>query len=155
MDKLLQRDMPAMTHAVRVSCEIKARVVSADEREGASGIRATLNFGHTFGHAIEAGLGFGVWLHGEAVGCGMVMASRLSQSLGYVDAAFVERVTKLLVRAGLPVVGPASISPEEYLHHMSVDKKADGGQIKFVLIDWPGHAKVQAAPDELVIAALK
>jgi 3-dehydroquinate synthase len=83
------------------------------------------------------------------------MASRLSQSLGYVDAAFVERVTRLIVRAGLPVVGPESITPEEYLHHMSVDKKADGGQIKFVVIDKPGHAVVQSAPDEWVIAALK
>jgi 3-dehydroquinate synthase len=155
MDKLLQGDMAAMAYTVRVSCEIKARVVSLDEREGSSGIRATLNFGHTFGHAIEAGLGFGVWLHGEAVACGMVMASKLSQSLGYVDAAFVERVIALLVRAGLPVVGPASISAYEYIHHMSVDKKADGGQIKFVVIDEPGHAKVQAAPIDLVIAALK
>jgi 3-dehydroquinate synthase len=155
MDELLQGNMAAMAYAVRVSCEIKARVVCADEREGESGIRATLNFGHTFGHAIEAGLGFGVWLHGEAVGCGMVMASRLSQSLGYVDAVFVERVTNLLVRAGLPVVGPSSITPEEYLHHMCVDKKTEGGSIKFVVIDKPGHAKVQAAPDELVIAALK
>ena len=154
MDKLLQGDMTAMAYAVRVSCEIKAHVVSLDEREGSSGIRATLNFGHTFGHAIEAGLGFGVWLHGEAVACGMVMAARLSQSLGYVDAAFVERVTKLLIRAGLPVAGPASITSAEYLHHMSVDKKAESGQIKFVVIDKPGHAKVQSAPDELVIAAL-
>jgi 3-dehydroquinate synthase len=155
MDGLLRGDVAALACAVRVSCEIKARIVSADEREGASGIRATLNFGHTFGHAIEAGLGFGVWLHGEAVACGMVMASRLSQKLGLVDAHFVERVTKLLVRAGLPVVGPSSISADEYLHHMSVDKKADGGQINFVLIDKPGHAKVQTAPNDLVVAALK
>ncbi len=155
MDKLLQGDVAAMAYAVRVSCEIKAHVVSLDEREGLSGIRATLNFGHTFGHAIEAGLGFGVWLHGEAVACGMVMAARLSQSLGYVDATFVDRVTKLLIHAGLPVDGPESITPEEYLHHMSVDKKADSGQIKFVVIDKPGHAKVQAAPNELVIAALQ
>jgi 3-dehydroquinate synthase len=155
MDKLLQGDVTAMAYAVRVSCEIKARVVSLDEREGSSGIRATLNFGHTFGHAIEAGLGFGVWLHGEAVACGMVMAARLSQGLGLVDAAFVERVTKLLIRAGLPVAGPESITPDEYIHHMSVDKKAEGGQIKFVVIDKPGHAKVQAAPTDLIIAALK
>jgi 3-dehydroquinate synthase len=155
MNALLQGNMTAMAYAVRVSCEIKARVVSLDEREGASGIRATLNFGHTFGHAIEAGLGFGVWLHGEAVACGMVMASRLSHSLGYVDAAFVERVTSLLVRAGLPVVGPASLSAADYLHHMRVDKKAEGGAIQFVVIDQPGHAKVQTAPDAMVIAALQ
>jgi 3-dehydroquinate synthase len=155
MDKLLQGDVAAMSYAVRISCEIKARVVSLDEREGSSGIRATLNFGHTFGHAIEAGLGFGVWLHGEAVACGMVMAARLSQSLGYVENAFVERVINLLIRAGLPVVGPESITPDEYIHHMSVDKKAEGGQIKFVVIDKLGHAKVQAAPNDLIIAALK
>ena len=152
--QLCSGNAQALTYVVQRSCEIKARVVSMDERESPGGIRATLNFGHTFGHAIEAGLGFGVWLHGEAVGCGMVMAARLSQSLGYVDSEFVERVTKLIARAGLPVVGPASITPTEYLHHMSVDKKADGGQIKFVVIDKPGHAKVQAAPDDLVIAAL-
>ncbi|MDI9334849.1 MAG: 3-dehydroquinate synthase [Cytophagales bacterium] len=155
MDGLLRGDVPALAYAVRRSCEIKARVVSLDEREGLSGIRATLNFGHTFGHAIEAGLGFGVWLHGEAVGCGMVMAARLSQSLGYVDHAFVERVTRLITRAGLPTVGPASMSADDYIHHMSVDKKAAGGQIKFVVIDKLGHAKVQAAPNDMVIAALK
>ena len=140
MDKLLRGEMAARAYAIRLSCEIKARVVSLDEREGSSGIRATLNFGHTFGHAIEAGLGFGVWLHGEAVACGMVMASKLSHNLGLVDSAFVARVTQLLVRAGLPVVGPDSLSAEEYLHHMSVDKKAEGGQIKFVVIEKPGHA---------------
>jgi 3-dehydroquinate synthase len=154
MDALLQGDTAAMAHAVRVSCEIKAKVVSLDEREGSSGIRATLNFGHTFGHAIEAGLGFGVWLHGEAVGCGMVMAAKLSQSLGYVDDLFVARVTHLIERAGLPIKGPASLSPDDYLHHMRVDKKAEAGAIKFIVIDKPGHAKLQAASDERVIAAL-
>ncbi len=155
MDKLMQGDSAALAHAVQVSCDIKARVVSMDEREGESNIRATLNFGHTFGHAIEAGLGFGVWLHGEAVACGMVMAARLSQSLGYVDAQFVARVTQLLIRAGLPVTPPPSLASADYLHHMSVDKKAEGGMMRFVVIDKPGHAKVQAAPEALVVAALK
>ena len=144
---LLQRDPQALAYAVKRSCEIKAHVVGQDERE--SGLRAILNFGHTFGHAIEAGLGFGVWLHGEAVGCGMVMAAHLSQRLGLVDAAFTERLTALIARAGLPTVGP-DLGAEAYLHHMRVDKKAQAGDIRFVLIDPPGTALVRGAPDALV-----
>jgi 3-dehydroquinate synthase len=147
LDALLARDPKALAHAVKRSCEIKAWVVAQDEREG--GIRAILNFGHTFGHAIEAGLGFGEWLHGEAVGCGMVMASHLSQRLGLVDDAFVSRFTALVERAGLPIVGP-KLGADEYLHHMRVDKKAEAGEIKFVLIDKPGTAIVRGAPDALV-----
>jgi 3-dehydroquinate synthetase len=93
-----------MAHAIQRSCEIKAWVVGQDERE--SGLRAILNFGHTFGHAIESGLGYGEWLHGEGVGCGMVMAAHLSERLGLVDMAFVERLTRLVRRAGLPVKAP-------------------------------------------------
>ncbi|WP_333843387.1 3-dehydroquinate synthase [Limnohabitans sp.] len=147
LDALLARDPQALAHAVKRSCEIKAWVVGQDEREG--GIRAILNFGHTFGHAIEAGLGFGEWLHGEAVGCGMVMASHLSQRLGLVDEAFVSRLTALIARAGLPIVGP-QLGADVYLHHMRVDKKAEAGEIKFVLIDKPGTAIVRGAPDALV-----
>ena len=147
LDALMARDPQALAHAVKRSCEIKAWVVSQDEREG--GIRAILNFGHTFGHAIEAGLGFGEWLHGEAVGCGMVMASHLSQRLGLVDEAFVSRFTALIARAGLPTVGP-KLGAEVYLHHMRVDKKAEAGDIRFVLIDQPGNAIVRGAPDALV-----
>ena len=147
LDALLARDPKALAHAVKRSCEIKAWVVGQDEREG--GIRAILNFGHTFGHAIEAGLGFGEWLHGEAVGCGMVMAAHLSQRLGLVDEAFVSRFTALIERAGLPIVGP-KLGADEYLHHMRVDKKAEAGEIKFVLIDKPGTAIVRGAPDALV-----
>ena len=147
IDALRQRDMAALAHAVRRSCEIKADVVGQDERE--TGLRAILNFGHTFGHAIEAGLGFGVWLHGEAVGCGMVMASRLSERLGLVDAAFVNRLCALIERAGLPVVGPR-LGASEYIEHMRLDKKSEAGQIKFVLIDTPGKVVVRAAPDEWV-----
>jgi 3-dehydroquinate synthase len=147
LDALLARDPNTLAHAVKRSCEIKAWVVGQDEREG--GIRAILNFGHTFGHAIEAGLGFGEWLHGEAVGCGMVMASHLSQRLGLVDEAFVSRFTALVERAGLPTVGP-KLGADEYLHHMRVDKKAEAGEIKFVLIDKPGTAIVRGAPDALV-----
>ncbi|MEN9329680.1 MAG: 3-dehydroquinate synthase [Pseudomonadota bacterium] len=147
IDSLMARDPQALAHAVQRSCEIKAWVVGQDERE--SGLRAILNFGHTLGHAIEAGRVFGEWLHGEAVGCGMVMAAQLSHRLGYIDLALVERLTALIARAGLPVVGP-NLGVETYLHHMRVDKKAEAGDIRFVLIDSPGHAKVQGAPDALV-----
>ena len=147
IEALMRRDAAALAHAVRRSCEIKAWVVQQDERD--TGLRATLNFGHTFGHAIEAGLGFGQWLHGEAVGCGMVMALQLSQRLGFVDADFVARMTALIARAGLPTVGPA-LGPERYLELMRVDKKAEAGEIKFVLIDKPGSAVVRGAPDALV-----
>jgi 3-dehydroquinate synthase len=151
MDRLVARDMDALAYAVRRSCEIKAWVVGQDERE--SGLRAILNFGHTFGHAIEAGMGYGKWLHGEAVGCGMVMAARLSHELGLVDAAFVQRLTTLVQRAGLPVIGPR-LSPDDnagrYLALMRVDKKAEGGEIRFVVVDGPSRASLRAAPDALV-----
>jgi 3-dehydroquinate synthase len=151
IDALMAQDPAALAHAVKRSCEIKAWVVGQDERE--AGLRAILNFGHTFGHAIEAGLGFGVWLHGEAVGCGMVMAAELSQRLGHVDAAFVARLRALIARAGLPVRGPI-IDPSDnaghYIEHMRLDKKAVGGDIQFVVIDGPGKATVCGAPDALV-----
>jgi 3-dehydroquinate synthase len=147
LDALMAKDSRALAHAVQRSCEIKAGVVGADEREG--GIRAILNFGHTFGHAIEAGLGFGVWLHGEAVGCGMVMAAHLSHQLGLVDISFVQRLTRLIARAGLPVQGP-KLGAHVYLEHMRVDKKSQNGQIRFVLIDSPGRAVVLGA-DEAVV----
>jgi 3-dehydroquinate synthase len=151
IDALIAQDPSALAHAVQRSCEIKAGVVGQDERE--AGLRAILNFGHTFGHAIEAGLGFGVWLHGEAVGCGMVMAAELSQRLGHVDAAFVARLRTLIARAGLPVRGPvldAADNAGHYMAHMRLDKKAVGGEIQFVVIDGPGKAKVCGAPDAMV-----
>ena len=151
VDALRACEVDALAYAVRRSCEIKATVVAADERE--TGLRAILNFGHTFGHAIEAGMGYGNWLHGEGVGCGMVMAAHLSQRLGLVDTAFVLRLTALVVRAGLPVVGPvldAADNAGRYLELMQVDKKAEGGDIRFVLIDGPGRAVVRSAPEALV-----
>jgi len=152
---LRARDRTALAHAVKRCCEIKAHVVSADEKE--AGLREILNFGHTFGHAIEAGMGYGAWLHGEGVGCGMVMASELSARMGLVPAGFARRVESLVERAGLPVRGPASLAPERYLELMRVDKKAQGGDIRFVLLDGEGHATVRSAPEALVadvIAAL-
>ena len=151
LDDLLAQNPAALAHAVKRSCEIKAWVVGQDERE--AGLRAILNFGHTFGHAIEAGMGYGQWLHGEAVGCGLVMATRLSEALGLVDRAFVERLTTLVRRAGLPVVAPvldAQDNVGRYLGLMRVDKKAEAGEIKFVLINGPGLATVRGAPDALV-----
>jgi len=151
IDVLMAQDPAGMAHAVKRSCEIKAWVVGQDERE--AGLRAILNFGHTFGHAIEAGLGFGVWLHGEAVGCGMVMAAELSQRLGKVDAAFVARLRAIIARAGLPVRGPvidATDNAGHYIAHMRLDKKAIGGDIQFVVIDGPGKATVCGAPDAMV-----
>jgi 3-dehydroquinate synthase len=144
---LMQRDTHLIAHAVQRSCEIKAWVVGQDERE--AGLRAILNFGHTFGHAIEAGLGYGQWLHGEAVGCGMVMAMHLSEGLGLVDRAFVERLTALLREAGLPVTAPR-LGADRYLELMRVDKKAEAGELKFVVIDRPGSAMLRGAPDVLV-----
>jgi 3-dehydroquinate synthase len=151
MQALLAREPSALAHVVRRSCEIKADVVGQDERE--SGLRAILNFGHTFGHAIEAGLGFGVWLHGEAVGCGMVMAAHLSQRLGMVDVFFVQRLVRLIQKAGLPTKGPVLSVDDNagrYLELMRLDKKSEAGEIKFVVIDKPGQASVRSAPDAVV-----
>ncbi len=144
---LMCREPAALTHAVQRSCEIKAWVVGQDERE--SGLRAILNFGHTFGHAIEAGLGYGRWLHGEAVGCGMLLAADLSAELGLVPPAFVERLERLVAAAQLPLRAPA-MPAERWLELMRVDKKAEGGEIRFVLIEAPGRAAVRTAPDALV-----
>ena len=151
MDTLRAGNPAALAYAIQRSCEIKAHVVGQDERE--QGLRAILNFGHTFGHAIESGMGYGQWLHGEGVGCGMVMAAHLSQRLGLVDMAFIDRLTQLVQRAGLPVKGPvldAQDNAGRYLELMRIDKKADAGKIRFVLIDPPGSATVRAAPDALV-----
>ncbi len=152
LDALLARDRAALAQAIRRSCEIKAAVVGADERE--AGLRAILNFGHTFGHAIEAGLGYGEWLHGEAVGCGMVMAAELSAQLGLVPADFVTRLRRIVERAGLPVRGP-DLGVARYLELMRVDKKAEGGEIRFVVIDGVGHAALRPAPDALVERVLR
>ncbi|MDO9165869.1 MAG: 3-dehydroquinate synthase [Rhodoferax sp.] len=151
IDALMAREPAALAHAVKRSCEIKAWVVGQDERE--SGLRAILNFGHTFGHAIEAGLGYGQWLHGEAVGCGMVMAAHLSHRLGLVDDVFVRRLTTLIRKADLPVTGPCLSKADNagrYLDLMRVDKKAEGGEIRFVVIDGPARAAMRSAPDALV-----
>ena len=151
LDALLARQPEALAYAIQRSCEIKAHVVGMDERE--TGLRAVLNFGHTFGHAIESGMGYGNWLHGEGVGCGMVMAAELSKRLGLVNDAFVSRLKTLIARSGLPVRGPILDTADNagrYLSLMRVDKKSEAGEIRFVVIDGPGRAAVRIAPDDLV-----
>jgi 3-dehydroquinate synthase len=132
---------------VRRSCEIKADVVSRDEREG--DVRAILNFGHTFGHAIESGLGYGSWLHGEAVACGMVMGAQLSTALQLTDAAVTSRLEKLIARCRLPQRGPP-LGADRYLELMRLDKKARSGDIQFVLLAGQGRSVVRSAPDSAV-----
>jgi len=151
-EDLLARDPPALLHAVKRSCEIKADVVARDEREG--GLRAVLNFGHTFGHAIEAGLGFGTWLHGEAVAAGMVLAAALSARLGLTDEQVSTRMVALLSRCGLPTRAPA-FAAERYLDLMRSDKKARDGDIRFTLLEGRGRAVVCGARDEWVREVLE
>jgi 3-dehydroquinate synthase len=150
--KLVARDHAALAHAILRSCEIKADVVRRDEREG--GLRAVLNFGHTFGHAIENGLGYGEWLHGEAVGCGMVMAADLSHRLGLLDADSAHRVRRLVKAAGLPVEAP-DLGSQRWIELMEVDKKNEGGAIKFILLKPLGSPSITGAPQELLLATLE
>ncbi len=151
VDKLVARDVAALTYAIRRSCEIKADVVRQDEREG--GLRAILNFGHTFGHAIEAGMGYGVWLHGEAVGCGMVMAADLSCRLGFIDEATRSRIAAVVKAAGLPTKAP-DLGEARWLELMEVDKKNEGGQIKFILLKPLGTSIIMPVPQDKLLETL-
>jgi 3-dehydroquinate synthase len=141
VERLLARESDALAHVVKRSVEIKAEVVAADERE--SGERVLLNFGHTFGHAIEAGVGYGSWLHGEAVGAGMAMAADLSARVGLLDGASVERLRRVLERAGLPVAGPR-LDADRYVELMAVDKKARAGRTPFILLERLGTAVIRS-----------
>lgn len=145
MDKLLARDPEALTYAVYRSCEHKAEVVAADERE--SGQRALLNLGHTFGHAIEAAMGYGNWLHGEAVATGMVMAAELSQQMGWLSAEDTAYVRHILQRARLPVDPPAEMSGDDFMRYMSVDKKVLDGTLRLILMKSLGESVVTAEFD--------
>lgn len=155
IDRLLARDDEALAFAIERSCANKAEVVAADEFETAKeGGRALLNLGHTFGHAIETGIGYGEWLHGEAVAAGMVMAAELSRRLGWLNVAEVERVRNLLRRAGLPVVG-AALGAERYLELMSHDKKVLAGRLRLVLLKSVGQAVTWSdAPRDDIVAAI-
>jgi len=149
MSALLARDKQALAYAIEVSCQTKAEVVAADERE--SGRRALLNLGHTFGHAIENAMGYGEWLHGEAVGAGMCMAALMSNRLGWMDEEQTRRTIKLIEQAGLPGHAPASMSTEKFIELMSVDKKVLDGVLRLVLMKGIGKALVT---DEYTVADL-
>lgn len=151
MVALRNLDLVAIAYAIKRSCETKAYVVSQDERE--AGLRAILNFGHTFGHAIEAGLGYGAWLHGEAVGCGMIQAAELSRRVLGLSDDSVTRIAALVGASGCPADPPA-LGMSRWLELMQVDKKAEGGSVRFVLLDQIGSARVQTAPAEDVDAVL-
>lgn len=147
VDKLLARDADALQYAIARSCQNKAEVVAADERE--SGERALLNLGHTFGHAIENGMGYGVWLHGEGVAAGTIMAADLSRRLGWIAEADVTRIRTIFEQAQLPVDAPA-LGVDKYVELMGLDKKVQGGKIRFVLLEAIGRAVVSEAPQELL-----
>ena len=145
IDGLNECDPELLAYAIKRSCEIKAEVVAQDERE--SGIRAILNLGHTFGHAIETEQGYGNWLHGEAVGAGMWMAADLSHRLGWISAGDLARTETLLRRANLPVRAPENMSPERFIELMSLDKKVLDGRIRLVLLKQLGEAVVTDSAD--------
>ncbi len=147
LSRLLALEPEALAYAVRRSCQIKADIVAADELE--SGRRAVLNFGHTFGHAIEVAVGYGGWLHGEAVGCGMVLASRLSLQLGLIDARRQSRIEALVGRAGLPTHAPPLTAPR-FIELMRNDKKSQQGQLRFVLLEGLSGCSVHSVPDAVV-----
>ena len=154
MDALMARDADALAYAIDISCQTKAQVVAADEREG--GLRAILNLGHTFGHAIETAMGYGNWLHGEAVGAGMVAAAEMSRRLGWLTEDDVKRATGLIARAGLPVQGPAELDAERAIELMQVDKKVLDGRIRLVLLKSIGEAVVTADyPREMLAATVE
>jgi 3-dehydroquinate synthase len=148
IEKLLRRERAALSYAVKRCCELKAGVVAADERE--SGVRALLNLGHTFGHAIEAATGYGAWLHGEAIAAGMVMAASVSRDLGLIPSEDVAKVRRLMERAGLPVKGPA-LDPSELIERMATDKKAAQGKLRFVVLQCIGQAVLRGGIDERAV----
>jgi len=148
MERLLARDRAALAYAIRRSCELKAAIVAEDERE--SGVRALLNFGHTFGHAIETATGFGSWLHGEAVAAGMVMAAGLSARAGHLSRADAGRIEALIKRAGLPTRAP-QLPAERWRELIAVDKKAAGGRVRFVLLHGLGRAKLESNVDPALV----
>lgn len=144
-EKVLNLDRPAMEHIIRRSCEIKAEVVSRDERE--EGLRAILNYGHTIGHALETATGYTAFLHGEAVAIGMYVEARLSSLLGLVDRREVERIRSLIKAYGLPVEMPSGMETERILSAMRLDKKAVAGELRFILPERIGKVKIEKVSD--------
>lgn len=154
IDDLVALNNESLQHCIARCCQIKADVVARDETE--KGDRALLNLGHTFGHAIETHLGYGNWLHGEAVSTGMMMAAALSEQLGDISVADVSRLEKLLARANLPTLSPDSMQPEDYLPHMMRDKKVLAGKLRLVLLKSLGQAYIATDTDkDLVLNAIK
>lgn len=152
LDSLTDFTPELATWAIKRSCEIKAEVVAQDEREG--GVRAILNLGHTFGHALEAQLGFGTWLHGEAVAVGMLMAIALSADMGYLEAAVLPRCKALIARLDLPTCYPAQLTPEALYQSMWLDKKVAAGKMRLILLKGIGEAVVTAEASEAQILAV-
>lgn len=153
LDRLLALETQAMAYCIRRCCELKAEVVAADERE--TGQRALLNLGHTYGHAIEAHMGYGNWLHGEAVAAGMVMAAHTAERLGQFKTEETDRIITLLHRAGLPVHGPEAMKAEDYLPHMLRDKKVLAGELRLVLPLSIGRSEVRGGvAHDMVLAAI-
>ncbi|WP_413736734.1 3-dehydroquinate synthase [Sodalis sp. RH21] len=153
LDEVRALDAGALSYCIRRCCELKAEVVAADERE--NGQRALLNLGHTYGHAIETHMGYGNWLHGEAVSAGIMMAIRAAHRLGQFHADDIQRVNALLIRAGLPVTGPEEMQPEDYLPHMMRDKKVISGRLRLVLPRGLGQAEVRAdVSNDIVLASI-
>ena len=148
VEDLIALEPAAITYAIHRSCELKAQVVEEDEKE--SNRRMILNFGHTFAHAIENGMGYGEWLHGEAVGCGMVQAAELSALVCNFPQEDIERVRNLVEKIGCPTVAPNLGSKDKWFEIMKLDKKATAGNIKFVILDEIGEARIQSAAEELV-----
>ena len=140
IDALRARDRATLAEAVRHCCQMKADIVGEDEKE--TGVRALLNLGHTFGHAIEAGMGYGAWLHGEAVAAGMVLAAETSRLLGWISEADVARTVALIERAGLPTISP-NLGVDTWLDYMGHDKKVEEGQLRFVLLRQLGQAVIE------------
>ncbi|MGD2117693.1 MAG: 3-dehydroquinate synthase [Chromatiales bacterium] len=149
IELLCARDMQVLAYAIERSCQDKADVVAADEKE--AGQRALLNLGHTFGHAIETGMGYGEWLHGEAIGAGMCMAARMSQRLGWLQPADVQRIEALISKAGLPIRPPAEIDSQRFLELMAVDKKVMDGRLRLVLMKGIGQSLVTGDFDPAVL----
>lgn len=150
INQMLKVDHRALAYAIEVSCKTKAEIVAADEKE--SGQRALLNLGHTFGHAIETGMGYGQWLHGEAVAAGMCMAARMSAQLGWLSSSEVDETVAIMQLAKLPTEAPSSITTEQFLDLMSVDKKAVDGELRLILLESIGRAVITSdyTQDQLV-----
>ena len=152
MERVMAREAEALIHAIFESCRNKAEVVAEDEKE--TGIRAILNLGHTFGHAIETATGYNTWLHGEAVAMGIILAMRASGQMGYIEGSTIARIGKILIHAGLPVT-PPHLSAETYLELMGKDKKVEGGEIRLILLKGLGCAVVETNTTEFIRSVVR